>query len=76
VLADKPTYAELEQKLDEYKTILAYLVPEITREFFICGKAGEEDEHGLPKMILVCPELGLDGFAVYTKTAAYKQPGW
>lgn len=73
---DKPTYAELEQKIEEYKIILSHILPEVSRQYFICGHAGEEDTHGLPKMILVCPELGLDGFAVYTKTAAYRSPEW
>jgi hypothetical protein len=67
---------ELEKKIFEYKTILTHLVPDFSGQYFICGSVGEEDVYGLPKMILVCPEMGLEGFAVYTKTADYRAPGW
>lgn len=42
--------------------------------YFICGDAGEKDDMGLPKMLLICPGYGLDGFAVYTKTSPYSAP--
>jgi hypothetical protein len=44
--------------------------------YFICGEAGEKDEHGLPKAILVCPAFGLDGFAIYQKSKDYLGPTW
>lgn len=44
--------------------------------FFICGAQGPEDENGLPEKILVSPGSGLDGFAVYTRTAEYSPPSY
>lgn len=41
--------------------------PEKTNSFFICGEAGESDEHGLPEVILVCPHMGTNTTAVYRK---------
>lgn len=40
---------------------------EKTGAFFICGEAGESDEYGLPEMILVCPQAGVNITAVYRK---------
>jgi hypothetical protein len=40
---------------------------EITGAFFICGRAGEEDEMGLPDAILVCPQMGSNITAIYEK---------
>ena len=35
--------------------------------FFICGEGGENDEHGLPEIILVCPHPGINTTAIYRK---------
>lgn len=43
---------------------------------FICGGASEKDASGLPSHIFVCPTLGLAGFAIYTKTQDYSEPGY
>jgi hypothetical protein len=43
---------------------------------FICGHCGPNDSMGLPDKLLVCPEFGADGFAVYTKTGDYTAPGY
>jgi hypothetical protein len=64
---------ELFQKL---KSILIHSQPELHGVFFICGEAGERDSMGLPERINVCPALGLDGMAQYTKTKDYSAPGW
>lgn len=44
--------------------------------YFICGEAGKKDDMGLPEGILVCPAMGLDGFAYYKKHKDYSAPGW
>ena len=41
--------------------------PDKTGSFFICGEGGEEDESGLPEIILVCPQIGVNNTAVYRK---------
>lgn len=41
--------------------------PEKTGAFFICGEAGNSDEHGLPEFILVCPQMGANITAVYKR---------
>jgi hypothetical protein len=64
---------ELFQKL---KTILIHSQPGLHETFFICGQTGEKDNMGLPEHILVCPAVGLDGMAQYTKTKDYSAPGW
>jgi hypothetical protein len=64
---------ELFQKL---KTILIHSQPGLSGTFFICGEGGERDGMGLPETINVCPALGLDGMAQYTKTKDYSAPGW
>jgi len=43
---------------------------------FICGTVGEKDEVGLHDGYLICPALGLDGYALYKKTGEYTAPGW
>lgn len=49
---------------------------EKTGAFFICGEAGEKDSMGLPEHILVCPEYGADGMAMYTMSKPYSAPEW
>ena len=41
--------------------------PDKTGSFFICGEAGNSDEHGLPEFILVCPQMGANITAIYEK---------
>jgi len=41
--------------------------PDKSGSFFICGEAGLSDEHGLPEMILVCPQMGDNTTAIYRK---------
>jgi len=43
---------------------------------FICGVAGDKGADGLNERIYVCPEYGLDGFALYKKERDYSAPGW
>lgn len=64
---------ELFQKL---KKVWVHSVPEKSGMYFICGEGGDKDQMGLPEMILICPALGLDGFAAYKKSIDYSAPGW
>ena len=41
--------------------------PDKSGSFFICGEAGNSDEHGLPEVILVCPQMGANITAVYKR---------
>ena len=41
--------------------------PDKSGSFFICGEAGNSDEHGLPEFILVCPQMGANITAVYKR---------
>jgi len=41
--------------------------PDKSGLFFICGEAGDSDEHGLPEFILVCPQMGSNITAVYKR---------
>ncbi len=59
------------------KEILRHVFPEKSKDFFICGNAGERDTLGLPDKILICPTYGLlDGFAVYQKIHEYSALGY
>ena len=64
---------ELFQKLLK---IWKHNAAEKTGAFFICGEAGEKDSMGLPEHILVCPEYGADGMAMYTMSKPYSAPEW
>lgn len=55
---------ELFQKL---KKIWFHSKPDWSGSYFICGEAGEKDDHGLPNAILVCPEMGSNLTAVYER---------
>jgi len=71
--------SELEQLREEntrLKNIIRHAVAEKTGVFFVCGEGGETGPDGLPKLILICPAYGLDGFAVYTKTTDYSAPSY
>jgi len=42
--------------------------PEKTGAYFICGEGGNhKDVYGLPDIILVCPHMGENVTAIYTK---------
>jgi len=41
--------------------------PDKSGSFFICGDGGEKDAHGLPDIILVCPQMGDNTTAIYRK---------
>jgi hypothetical protein len=43
---------------------------------FICGGSQEVGPDNLPDMIMVCPALGADGFAIYKKHRDYDAPGY
>jgi len=55
---------ELFEKL---KKIWFHSKPEWSNSYFICGEGGEQDSHGLPDIILVCPHMGENTTAIYTK---------
>jgi hypothetical protein len=70
---------ELEAYEGELRTLRAScraLAKALQTDPFICGMSEDRDEMGLPERLLVCPYEGLDGFAVYTKTADYSAPGY
>jgi hypothetical protein len=52
---------------EKLKTIWKHSNPDKSGSFFICGEAGESDEHGLPEFILVCPQMGANITAVYKR---------
>ena len=58
------------------KTMIRHAIADRTGVYFICGEGGTRDSNGLPPMIMVCPAIGSDGFAMYTKTTEYSQPGY
>jgi len=66
----------LEEENTKLKNILKSLLPEKSGQYFICGEIGEKDNANLPEYILVCPEYGADGFAVYKKDKDYASPGY
>jgi hypothetical protein len=43
---------------------------------FICGEAGKKGKDGMPEYFMICPNYGLDGFAVYKKDTDYGGPTW
>ena len=49
------------------KKIWFHTQPDKTGSFFICGEAGDSDEHGLPEAVLVCPQMGSNITAVYKR---------
>ena len=84
MVSDMKTIKEIETEVflkmaeenERLKTIIRHAASGRTDLFFICGQAGHVDEHGLPYQIMVCPALGSDGFAIYTKTSEYNAPGY
>jgi hypothetical protein len=67
---------QLRERVVKLEKIFAHATADKTGLFFICGESGEKDNMGLPKMIMVCPQIGADGFAIYTKTTDYSAPGY
>ena len=49
------------------KKIWFHTQPDKSGSFFICGESGEKDDHGLPDIILVCPQMGANITAIYRK---------
>jgi hypothetical protein len=71
--------ARLEKSLALYKKLhnkLMHEMPERSGRYFICGELGSKDDCNLPERILICPEYGADGFAVYIKEKDYSAPEW
>lgn len=66
----------LTKENERLKTILGHAFPERSGMYFICGGSTEIDSHGLPKTLLVCPQHGAEGFAIYTQTSPYSATGW
>lgn len=76
---DKATHKEclqVAQVLNKVKTMLVHARPEETAAYFICGENGKKDKFNLPEHIMVCPQYGLDGFAMYKKYKDYSAPGY
>lgn len=67
---------ELRATVARFQSIVEHATPEKTGAFFICGHGGTKDVTGLPEMVMICPSLGSDGFAIYTKTSDYSAPGY
>lgn len=65
-----------QEMIEKFRTIVSHATAERTGVYFICGEVGPKDGMGLPELIMVCPSFGLDGFAMYTKTADYSAPSY
>jgi hypothetical protein len=68
------TLAEKERKV--IATSLRVLKQAIGHGPFICGTVGEKDGAGLHDGYLICPALGLEGYALYKKEGGYTAPEW
>ena len=62
--------------LNKVKTAIMHERPEETGAFFVTGEAGDRDDVGLPEYIMICPTMGLAGFATYRKFRNYSEPGY
>ncbi|WP_167767193.1 hypothetical protein [Jannaschia formosa] len=58
---------ELQARCDQLIRILRHLLPERSGLFFICGEGGEQDEHGLPEAVEICPTYGADWSVLYRR---------
>jgi hypothetical protein len=67
---------QLRERVEKFEKIFSHATAEKSGLYFICGEGGEKDYLGLPEMIMVCPQMGADGFAMYTKTMDYSAPGY
>ena len=61
--------------LNKVKTAIIHERAEDTGAYFITGELGEKDDVGLPDQIMICPTMGLAGFALYKKSRNYSEPG-
>lgn len=71
-----PTKKQLEIKVHRYEEMLRHIFPDITHSCFLCGHDGEKDNYGLPERVFICPSYGSSGFAIYTKSKDYDEPGY
>ncbi len=67
---------ECEKKLARIAERLSKAMTRVPEGPFICGTAGEPGVDELPEFLMVCPQPGLDGFAVYQKHRDYGGPEW
>lgn len=67
---------EVATTLNRIKTSLIHSKPDETGAMFICGAAGGNGKDGLPERIMICPTMGLAGFAVYKKEHDWSEPGY
>lgn len=69
---------------DEYNTLVeehAFMKDTLAKlygidKLFICGAGSEVGQDGLPDLVMVCPAMGADGFAIYKKFRDYDAPGY
>jgi len=69
------------EELEQLRKENARLVEELKRLYgverpFICGTAGNKGVDGMPEYVLVCPQYGADGMAMYKKYRDYSAPGY
>jgi hypothetical protein len=69
------------EELEQLRKENARLVEELKRLYgverpFICGTAGNKGGDGMPEYVLVCPQYGADGMAMYKKYRDYSAPGY
>jgi len=53
--------------LNRVKTSIIHNRPDETGAMFICGASDEVDADDLPNRVMICPTMGVNGFAVYKK---------
>ena len=75
-LREKATAAilELAEENARLRKTLDHIMAQRTGTYFICGDVGPKGEMDLPHAIMICPQYGSDGFAIYTKTTEYDSP--
>ena len=75
-LREKATAAilELAEENARLRKTLDHIMAQRTGTYFICGDVGPKGEMNLPHAIMICPQYGSDGFAIYTKTTEYDSP--
>jgi hypothetical protein len=68
---------ELKEENEKFKKIFKHSLPaKLGDAYFICGESESKDEMNLPEQIFICPAYGLEGSAIYTKTADYSAPSY
>ena len=65
---------ELGEENARLRKTLDHIMAQRTGTYFICGDVGPKGEMDLPHAIMICPQYGSDGFAIYTKTTEYDAP--